>query len=213
MTTRLREYWSAYIDRQHRQPAGLVGRIIGERMRRQHAAETDWSIDLLQIQPVDRVLELGFGAGRGLALALQRASEGGVVGIDLSETMIRAAVRPHRAAIARGQLALLRGDLANLPFGQQQFDKIFSVHTFYFWPDPGLIARQLLAALRGGGRMAITFATAETLASGERVYWPLHQRAAELVSQLVRLPNVTARLAYGPDSRQYNNVAIVGERV
>ena len=213
MATRLRAHWSAYIDRQHRQPAGPVGRMIGERMRRQHAAETDWSIDLLQIQPADRVLELGFGAGRGLRLALERASAGRVIGMDLSATMIRAAARPNRPAMARGQLALLRGDIASLPFGLQQLDKIFSIHTFYFWPDPGLIARQLIAALRPGGRLVITFATAETLPSGERVYWPLHQRAAELVSELERLPNVTARLAHGPDSRQYNNVAIVGEKV
>lgn len=213
MATHLRTQWSAYIDRQHRQPTGLVGRVVGKRMRRQHAAETDWSIDLLQIRPADRVLELGFGAGRGLALALQRASNGHVVGVDLSETMIRAAARPHRSAIARGQLALLRGDLASLPFGRQQFDKIFSIHTFYFWPDPSMIARQLIDALRPGGRLAITFATAQALPSGERVYWPLHQRAIDLVGELDQLPDAAARLDRGPDSRQYNNVAIVVTKV
>jgi SAM-dependent methyltransferase len=123
--------------------------------------------------------------------------------------MIHAATRRNRVAVAQGQLALLRGDIAHLPFGNQPFDKIFSIHTFYFWPDAGAICHQLLNLLAHGGRLVSTFATAHTLAHGERVYWPLHQRAEALVREVQQQATVTAHLAYGPDSRQYNNVAIV----
>ena len=206
--TALNARWSAYLDRQHRYPTGLIGWLIGERMRRQHAPETKWSVDLLHLQASDRVLEIGFGVGRGLALALQRAFQGRVTGIDVSATMIQAAIRRNRAALAYGQLALLRGDIAYLPFGNRQFDKIFSIHTFYFWPDPGAICQRLINLLAPGGRLVSTFATAQTLANGERVYWPLHQRAEALV-RAVQQAEIAAHLAYGPDSRQYNNVAIV----
>ena len=208
MTT-LSARWSAYVDKQHRYPSGLIGWLIGERMRRQHAPETEWSVDLLQLQPTDRVLEIGFGVGRGLALSLQQAIQGRVTGIDLSVTMLQAAIRRNRTALAHGQLALLRGDIAHLPFGNQQFDKIVSIHTFYFWPDPGAICQQLIKLLAQGGRLVSTFATAHSLANGERVYWPLHQRAEALVREVQQQANVAAYLAYGPDSRQYNNVAIV----
>jgi SAM-dependent methyltransferase len=88
----VRAKWSAYVDQQHRYPTGLIGRVIGERMRHQHTPETEWSIELLHIKPSDRVLEIGFGVGRGLALTLRQAIEGHVTGIDISATMIQAAL-------------------------------------------------------------------------------------------------------------------------
>lgn len=211
--TALSARWSACVDHHHRYPTGLFGWLIGERMRRQHAPETEWSVDLLHLQPTARVLEIGFGVGRGLALTLQQAVQGHVTGIDLSATMIQAARRRNRAALADGRLALLRGDIAQLPFGNQQFDKIFSIHTFYFWPDPSAICQQLISLLGHGGRLVSTFATARTLPNGKRVYWPLHHHAEAVVREVQQQTNVVAHLAYGPDSRQYNNVAIVIDKI
>jgi SAM-dependent methyltransferase len=207
--TALTARWSAYLDQHHRYPTGPIGRLIGERMRHQHTPETRWSVDLLHIQPTDRILEIGFGVGAGLALTLQQAIQGHVTGIDLSATMLRAASWRNRTALARRQLGLLRGDIAQLPFRNQQFDKILSIHTFYFWPEPGIVCRQLLNLLAQGGRLVSTFATAHATPSGERVYWPLHERAEALVREIQQQAKVAARLADGPDSRQYNNVAIV----
>jgi SAM-dependent methyltransferase len=201
--------WSSFVDRQHRYPSGLVGRVIGERMLRQHAPETEWSVELLRLQPADRVLEIGFGAGRGLALTLQRTLEGHVTGMDLSATMIRAASRRNRGALAGRRLTLLRGDITRLPFDKGSFDKIFTIHTFYFWPEPGEICRRLVGLLARGGRLVSTFATAQTLPNGERRYWPVHQLAQTLVEEYGQYPGTTATLAHGPDSRQFNNVAIV----
>ena len=85
----VRERFTSFVDRQHQHPTGVIGRAIGNRMIRQHAPETDWTIAQLRISPADRVLELGFGAGRGMALAAEQAYHGRVVGIDLSSTMLR----------------------------------------------------------------------------------------------------------------------------
>jgi ubiquinone/menaquinone biosynthesis C-methylase UbiE len=208
MTT-VRAAWAAYIDRQHRYPNGLVGQIIGERMLRQHAPETEWSVGLLDIQPHDQILEIGFGAGRGLALALAQAQQGRVVGVDLSATMLRAAARRNRAAIERGRLALVRGNVAALPFGAERFNKLFSIHTFYFWPDPSLVCTRLISVLAQSGRLVSTFATARKLANGSWERWDMHRLAEELVKQLAQFPTITATLLDGPDSRAYNNVAIV----
>ncbi len=207
--TALHTRWSAYLDQQHRYPIGLVGRLIGERMIRQHAPETAWSIALLNLRPIDRVLELGSGAGQGLALALRQRSYHHIIGMDLSSTMIQAAVRRNRAALTHGHLSLVRGDIAALPFHGQRFDKIVSIHTLYFWPDPPAIFAQLAALLAPGGRSVTTFATARTEPAGERIYWPLHERARALVDELNQGVGIQATLTSGPDSRQFNNVAII----
>jgi len=207
--TVLHAKWSAYVDQQHRYPSGLIGQVIGERMRRQHAVETDWSVDLLHLQPTDHVLEIGFGAGRGLALALAQAHQGQVTGVDLSPTMIRAAAWRNRTAIECGQLILVRGNVATLPFGEQLFDKLFSIHTLYFCPDLGAVCTHLVSLLAHGGRLVSTFATARKLPNGEWRYWEVHHLAEALVKEFDQYPDIAATLLYGPDSREYNNVAIV----
>ena len=201
--------WAAYLDRQHQSPSGLVGQFIAERMVRQHAPETHWSIALLNLQPTDRILEIGFGAGRALALAVEQAHHGRITGMDLSPTMIRAATRRNRTAIEHGQLCLLRGTIGALPFGQRAFDKLFSIHTFYFWPEPHTVCRHLVSLLAEGGRLVSTLATAHRQANGEWSYWDVQQAVAALVKELDQCPGITATLEYGPDSRDYNNVAIV----
>jgi SAM-dependent methyltransferase len=209
----LRTTWSAYIDQQHRLPHGLIGQFIGERMLHQHIPETTWSIELLNLQTTDHILEIGFGAGRGLALILQNSPQGHVTGLDLSTTMIEAAVRRNRTAYRAGRLSLLRGNIVALPFQHHLFDSIVSVHTFYFWPEPYALFGHILPLLRVGGRLVITFATACTLKSGKREYWPLHSQAQMLVQQLQQHREIHAQLLFGPDSRQFNNVAIVVDKL
>jgi ubiquinone/menaquinone biosynthesis C-methylase UbiE len=46
-------------------------------------------VELLQVTPQDRVLEVGFGPGVALAELLARASDGLVAGVDGSELMVR----------------------------------------------------------------------------------------------------------------------------
>ena len=178
-------------------------------MLRQHEPETDWSLELLHLQPTDRILEIGFGAGRGLALALAHAHQGQVTGVDRSATMLRAAARRNQSAVERWQLTLLRGDIAALPFEEAQFDKLFSIHTFYFWPDPRAVCRSLVRILAHGGRLVSTFATARKRPNGEWQYWEVQHLAEALVREFNQYPQLVATLMRGPDSRQYNNVEIV----
>ena len=211
--TALSTKWSSYINQQHRHPHGLIGQFIGEQMLRQHKPETTWSIELLNLQPTDRILEIGSGAGRGLALALQQSPQGHIIGLDLSTTMVHAAARRNRAAHRAGHLSLLRGDIVALPFQDHHFDKIVSVHTFYFWPEPNALFGQILRLLRVGGRLVTTFATAHTVRSGKRQFWPLHDQAQMLLQDLQQQSNIRAGLLFGPDSRQFNNIAIVIDKL
>jgi len=79
----------AVLGRQHACPSGTVGRLVGERMVRQHGPETLWTVSLLGIEREDRVLEIGFGAGRAIELVAERAVDGHVAGVDLSRAMVR----------------------------------------------------------------------------------------------------------------------------
>src|SRR5262249_12503284 len=70
------------IVRQFGRPTGLVGRLVGlvMAMRYSNRERNRRTIELLDIQPDDRVLEIGFGPGLAIEMAARLARSGCVVG-------------------------------------------------------------------------------------------------------------------------------------
>ena len=201
-------------NKQYRSPSGMMGWLAGERMVRQHRPETAWTINMLEIQPTDTVLEVGFGAGQGIKLATERACDGRVMGIDLSEMMVRVASRRNAQAVKAGRVALAQGNLTALPFEDQLFDKIMTIHTFYFWSEPSLALSELYRVLKQGGRLVITLSTGKINVRGEVEVWPPLQSALEeqVMPCMQREGFKVVRLERGPNSRQYTSVAVIGEK-
>ena len=139
-----------------RQPRGLVGRLVGQGMARGNAYEVRWTVALLDLQPSDHVLEIGFGPGIGIQQAAALATAGTVMGIDYSITMVRGARRRNAAAIRAGRVVLTHGDVAALPYPDAAFDKAFTIHCIYFWADPRACLAEVRRVLKPGGRLAVT---------------------------------------------------------
>ena len=78
---------------QFRRPEGRLGAFAGWIManRGSNRQRNDWTVELLEIAPGDRVLEFGCGPGLALAAAAARATSGRLVGIDHSSVMIEQA--------------------------------------------------------------------------------------------------------------------------
>jgi len=146
-----------FIARQSRCPTGLLGRLIGYIMSAETATANEEALTLLDLQPSDRVLEVGFGHGRTFERAATALVTGFIAGIDLSEEMVRMAERRCRRLIHDGKVALTVGDSVHLPFSDQHFDKALSVHTVYFWSDPLAHLREIRRVLRDGGRFVLVF--------------------------------------------------------
>jgi SAM-dependent methyltransferase len=79
-------------------PKGALGRLGGQLMSQDRWLPA-WVLDLLEIHPLDSVLEVGSGPGLGLQLAAARAYQGKVAGVDPSETMLEMASQRNRALI------------------------------------------------------------------------------------------------------------------
>lgn len=93
-------------------------------------------LEALEIAPADKVLEVGFGGGATLAGAADKASEGAIIGVELSPVMVQRARRKCRSLIRQGRVELYEGDVYDLPFDEDEFDRAYTVNTFYFWSDP-----------------------------------------------------------------------------
>jgi len=141
---------------QFRKPTGFFGRLIGNRMARSNEYEAEWTVSQLDLQPTDRALEIGFGAGVAIQLASQKVTNGQVIGIDLSDTMLQLARQRNALAIQAGRVQLNQGDVLNLPYAPDSFDKAFTIHTIYFWQSPAEGLKQIKRVLKSGGLLAIT---------------------------------------------------------
>jgi ubiquinone/menaquinone biosynthesis C-methylase UbiE len=114
-----------------------------------------WVVSLLETQPSDQVLEIGFGPGVAIA-ALARAGAGHVYGLDHSGVMLRQASRRNAAAIRAGRVTLMRGSVDQIPSGLDgPFDAILAINALGFWPAPAERLAELRRRLAPGGRMAI----------------------------------------------------------
>ena len=150
-----------FIARQSHCPTGLLGRLIGYIMSAETATANEEALTLLDLQPSDRLLEVGFGHGRTIERAATALATGFIAGIDLSEEMVRMAERRCRHLSPQGKVALMVGDSDHLPFPDQHFDKALSVHTVYFWADPGAHLREIRRVLADGGRLVLGFHSME----------------------------------------------------
>ena len=140
-------------------PTGAWGHVVGWMMahRTSNRRRNRWTVDLLDLRPGERVLEIGFGPGLALEQAARRVGEGGlVVGIDRSAVMLAQAGRRNAGAVARGRMNLQQADVDALPHFGIPFDAILTVNSVGFWMDPVTRLRELRERLRPGGRIAIT---------------------------------------------------------
>ena len=138
-------------------PHGPAGRVTAWEMahRPSNRQRSRWAVSLLDIQPGDRALELGFGPGVAIA-ALARAGAAHVYGVDHSGVMLRQASKRNAAAIRAGRITLIRASADQLPPALDgPFDAILAVNSLGFWPAPGQRIAELRLRLAPGGRMAI----------------------------------------------------------
>lgn len=144
---------------QFRRPAGPLGRLAGWTManRPSNRYRNRCTIELLELEPQDRVLEIGYGPGVAIDLASRSLTRGRIFGLDHSAVMYRQAARRNGAGIAAGKVVLGLGDVLEPPFPLPSMDKIYSVNVVQFWPDPQRVVRALKALLKPGGRIVTTF--------------------------------------------------------
>jgi SAM-dependent methyltransferase len=77
--------------------------------------------------------------------------------------MVRQAERRFRREVAGGRMEIRRGKVEALPFDDGRFDRVVSVNTIYFWPDPAAAASELRRVLRPGGRVVLALRPKEQM--------------------------------------------------
>jgi len=152
----LPEFIRRYISNQFKKPSGLFGRFIEKGMSKRTTVDAEWTISFLDIQPSSRVLEVGFGGGYAAELVSQKLTQGLLAGIDHSATMVDIASKRITKFLKSGRVELKQGGAENIPYPDESFDIIYSLHSIYFWKDPVECLKGFRQKLKPGGLLAIT---------------------------------------------------------
>jgi ubiquinone/menaquinone biosynthesis C-methylase UbiE len=93
-------------------------------------------VEQLDIQPDDRMLEIGCGHGVAATFVCERLRGGRLTAVDRSPKMIEAATRRNAAYVEAGTAEFLVARLEDLELGDRRFDKIFAVRVRLFYSEP-----------------------------------------------------------------------------
>ena len=107
------------------------------------------AIDRMNIQPGERVLEVGVGTGINLSLYPKHCT---VTGIDFSGSMLEKA-RERAARKGIRNMRLLQMDAGDLKFADGSFDIVYAPYLISVVPDPVKVAQEMHRVCRAGGRI------------------------------------------------------------
>jgi SAM-dependent methyltransferase len=108
----------------------------------------------LNIRKQDRVVDIGCGAGQSSRDAARMATEGSVLGVDVSEGMLEIA-RSRSAAEGLQNVSFEKGDAQVMAFAPANFDVCISRFGMMFFTEPTLAFSNVARAMRAGGRLVL----------------------------------------------------------
>ena len=91
----------------------------------------NWAVEMLHVDPDDRILEIGCGHGIAVSLIAPQLKKGCITAIDSSSAMIGRAIKKNEGT----QASFINGTLLEAPIKDRQFDKIFAFNVNVFHKD------------------------------------------------------------------------------
>lgn len=117
----------------------------------------DWAIELLQLEPYQHILEIGFGSGRTLQTLGRKLQIGFLAGVDRSPENYLMALKRNRRLIEQQILQLHLGTVSELPYPAGYFHTLFSNHSLDFLHECPDSMHHLHSLLRSQGRLVQVF--------------------------------------------------------
>lgn len=136
-----------FVERVYEKLAVVYDLIFGPTL---HPGRVE-ALKKMNMQPGDKVLEVGVGTGINLPLYPSSCS---VVGVDLSLPMLEKA-RERVVDNGLRNCRVLEMDAASMSFPDESFDIVYAPYLISVVPDPVKVAQEMKRVCRTGGRIVI----------------------------------------------------------
>lgn len=134
-----------------RKPEGEAGAAMLARMNRSHGPVTEWALEFMDPDGVERLLDIGCGGGATIGRLAALAPDAKVTGVDYSPVSVQESREFNASLIREGRVDVIEASVEKLPFENDTFDRITTVESFYFWPAPDENLKEVLRVLKQGG--------------------------------------------------------------
>jgi len=124
----------------------------GDEMEDHHSDITDQTLALMDIQPSDRILDLGCGTGWASRRMAKIATAGEVIGLDVADEMLR---RAEQTSGGFKNIRYVWGSAEKIPVDDKYFSKVLSVESFYYYADQGKALDELRRVMAPGAKLFI----------------------------------------------------------
>ena len=149
--------FQSFLAKQLGHPQGIWGHILVRLLNRGNAEMNDLTIEQLGIEPGDNVLEIGFGGGDLIAKLVRTGMPKLIAGVDLSTEALKVCSRRFRQLAQQGVVKLHQTSAENLPYPEDEFQKICTVNTIYFWSTPQLVFSECRRVIKFDGTLAVCY--------------------------------------------------------
>jgi SAM-dependent methyltransferase len=120
----------------------------GDAMEQDHLPIVLPMLAMMNVQQNEAILDVGCGTGWLCRLLAQGVPQGRVVGLDVSDEMIR---RAQALSADMSNLTFTIGGTDPMPCQDHLFTRAVSVESAYYWPEPRRGIAEMFRVLRPGG--------------------------------------------------------------
>jgi SAM-dependent methyltransferase len=146
----------------------VVRWFLGGELHPGGEAATRRSLELIELRPGERILDVGSGAG-GSALLAAREFGCLVAGLDYGADAVHGAQQAADAAGMCDRVGFVVGEADALPFADSEFDAVLCECSLSTFPDKAAAIAEMRRVLRPGGRVAISDVVADRRRLPERL--------------------------------------------
>jgi cyclopropane fatty-acyl-phospholipid synthase-like methyltransferase len=185
-----------FIASQFKKPTGLVGIFTSNLMVKNNQKNYHRLIKDLNLQPRDKVLEIGYGPGLGIQMVAELCPTCTIQGIDFSPLMYKRASKYNKGYMDEGRVQLQYGDFLKVPVGKSAYDKIFCLNVVYFWNELKEPFEKVLSLLKEAGSFHIYMADKITLMEKKAPDSVFNKYSIEQVVEALKAAGFTAVAYY-----------------